>query len=136
MIVIDASVATKLINTQEDGSIEALLLLKNHLNGVDKIIIPQLLYIEVANALTTKTLVHEDQIREGINLLYKSNFIIFSVKEKNILEASLLARKHKTSIYDMLYAIIAKENNIKLITADERFVNKVDFSFIRFLNDN
>lgn len=134
MIVIDASIATKLINLQEEGSEQAVKLLKKHLDGEEEIIIPQLLFIEVANALTTKTHVHEDQIKEGIDLLYQANFSIFTVKEENILDASLLAREYKTSVYDMLYAVIAKEKNAYLITADERFIKSVDFSYVRSIN--
>jgi predicted nucleic acid-binding protein len=109
MIVIDASIAIKLIHLQEEGSKQAIELLKKHIEGEEEIIIPQLLFLEVANALTTKTHVHEDQIREGIGLLYQANFLVFNIKEENVLDASLLARKYKTSVYDMLYAVIAKE---------------------------
>ena len=40
MIVIDASVATKLINTQEEGSDIASGLFSNHIKGKEKIIVP------------------------------------------------------------------------------------------------
>lgn len=35
----------------------------------------------------------------------------------------------------MLYAIIAKENNSILITADKRFVKSVNFSFVKLLGN-
>lgn len=133
MIVIDASIATKLINLQEEGSELAIEHLKKHLEGEEEIIIPQLLFLEVANALTTKTHIHTDQIKEGIDLLYQANFSIFTVKEENVLDASLLAKKYKTSVYDMLYAVIAKEKNTYLITADERFIKNVNLPYVQSL---
>lgn len=133
MIIIDASVAVKFINTQEEGSDKALELLRSHIKFEEEIIIPSFLLIEVANALTTKTHVSESGIKEGLDLLYEARFTLYEVGKEEIEEASMLSRKYKTSVYDMLYAIIAKTHNITLITADKRFVEKVDFSFVKLL---
>src|SRR3990167_6292872 len=110
MIVIDASVATKLINTQEEGSDSAIALLVSHLESKDKITVPSLIFLEVANALTTKSKLREAYIRKGVHLLYGANFVIQEANEADIINASLLAKKYDTSVYDMIYAVIAKNN--------------------------
>jgi len=134
MIVIDASVATKLINIQEEGSENAIKLLLAHIQKQEKITVPSLLFIEVANALTTKSTIVEPDIQKGIHLLYESTFVIEEVTEKNLTEASLLAKKYNTSVYDMIYAVIAKEKKAILVTSDSKFANKTRFPFIQVLS--
>lgn len=134
MIVIDASVATKLINIQEEGSAIATKLLVAHIQKQERILVPSLLFIEVANALTTKSTIEEADVQKGIHLLYESNFTIEDVTEKYLMEASLLAKKYNTSVYDMIYAVIAEEKQATLITSDNKFANKTKFSFLKVLS--
>lgn len=135
MRIIDASIAIKLINTQEEGSSSAFNLLLAHIKGQEKIIVPSLLFIEVANALATKSLVKEDFIKQGIHLLYEANFIVFEINQKMLTESAALAKEYGTSVYDMVYAVIAKNKNIHLITADKKFAKKVNFKFIEVLSN-
>ena len=134
MIVLDASVATKFINTQEKESDIAEKLLRAHIEEKEKIIIPSLLFFEVANALATKTDLKEEYIKRGLCLLYDANFVIYEVNQEDIIEAALLAKKYKTSVYDMVYVVIAKNKKVTLITADNKFTNKVNFSFVQTLS--
>lgn len=134
MIVLDASVATKFINTQEKESDIAEKLLRAHIEEKEKIIIPSLLFFEVANALATKTDLKEEYIKRGLCLLYDANFVIYEVNQEDIIEAALLAKKYKTSVYDMVYVVIAKNKKVNLITADNKFTNKVNFSFVQTLS--
>lgn len=55
MIVIDASVANKLLLPLEEGHKTAKSLLKLHLMKEESIVVPDLLFIEVANTLATKS---------------------------------------------------------------------------------
>lgn len=134
MIVLDASVATKLINTQEKESDIAEKLFQAHLEETEKILVPTLLFFEVANALATKSDLKEKHIKRGLSLLYDANFVIYGVNQEDMIEAALLAKKYKTSVYDMVYIVIAKNKKVNLITADNKFANKVNFSFVQTLS--
>lgn len=134
MIVLDASVATKFINTQEKESDIAEMLLQAHIEEKGKIIVPSLLFFEVVNALATKTDLKEEYIKRGLRLLYDANFVIYEVNQEDVIEAALLAKRYKTSVYDMVYVIIAKNKKVNLITADNKFTNKVNFSFVQTLS--
>jgi len=92
-----------------------------------------LIFLEVANALTTKSKLREAYIRKGIHLLHAANFVIQEANEADIVDASLLAKKYGTSVYDMIYAVIARNNQSTLITADNKFVNKVNFPYVKSL---
>lgn len=131
MIVIDASVATKLINTKEEGSGKALGLLKKHIEGDEDILVPPLLFLEVANALATKSHMSQPEITRGIDFLYNATFLVHEVTKENIQDAASLAKQYKTSVYDMLYAVIAKERKCVLLTADTKFVSKTKFPFVK-----
>lgn len=135
MIVIDASVATKLINTQEADSQKAEKLVSAHIQGIEKIIVPSLLYLEVANVLVTKTYFSPAFIKEGITKMNDYKFIIHSFTKKNLLDSASLAKKYKTTVYDMLYAVVAKENKCELVTADENFLKKTHFPFVKLLSN-
>jgi predicted nucleic acid-binding protein len=135
MKVIDASVAIKWVRREEEFSKIAIKIQTDHLDNIDKILIPRLMLYEVANALATKSDTTPMYVRSGLSVLFESKLEIYHESEKEILEAAKLAKKHKTSVYDMLYAVIAKENKCKLITADENFVAKTGFKFVKYISE-
>ena len=49
MTIVDASIAIKWLNHHEEDSEIALTLCKNHLEEHEKILLPQFLFLEVAN---------------------------------------------------------------------------------------
>jgi len=130
MIVIDASVALKWILEKEEYSDKALLIYKDHIEGKETVLVPELLFIEVANTLVTKSQLTIDEVSKGLSFVYKASLNTGGVDEKNILKISRLAKKYSTSVYDMLYAVIAKENKTILVTADEGFIQKTGFKFV------
>lgn len=133
MIIVDTSVAIKWLRSDEEGHEEAMQIYKNHIENREEIVIPNLFYIEASNALATNSIFSDDDISEGIEFLYESHLLEQEVSHKMISEAALLAKKYKTSVYDMLYAVIAKANNASLITADKRFAKSVNFPFVKLL---
>lgn len=135
MIVIDSSVALKWVKIDEAERKEALLLYQNHIAGKEKIIVPNFLFIEAANALATKSHTNQKDIKEGLKFLFDANLDIAKEDDKTLLQAARLAKKHNTTVYDMLYAVIAKKNKAILITADENFVKKTGFKFVKLLKN-
>lgn len=135
MIVVDSSVALKWVKLDEAERKEALLLYRNHIAGKEKIIVPNFLFIEAANALATKSHTNQKDIKEGLMFLFDANLDIAKEDDKILLQAAKLAKKHETSVYDMLYAVVARKNKTRLITADENFVKKTGFKFVKLLKD-
>jgi len=134
MNVIDASVAIKLLKFTEEGVDRAKMLLRDHLTKVSRITVPSLLYIEVANALVTKSVYTSEDIEELLDLLNSFDFVIHSFTKKNLVDAAQLSKQYKTSVYDMLYAVVAKEHGCSLITSDEIFFKKTKFPFVQLLD--
>lgn len=134
MIVIDASVAFKTISSQEEDSDKAKFLFSQHNAGINPIVVPSLLYLEVANALVTKSHVTEEFIKKSLQFLNSLGFTVHSFTKDEYVEAAILAKQYKTSVYDMLYAVVARAKKCNLVTADEQFVKKTKFPFVQLLD--
>ena len=136
MIVVDASVAFKWFTSENEVYREkALIILQNHLENIETITVPSLIYLEVANALVTKIKSTEKTIKKNLQFLNEADLKIDSFTKTDYINAAILAKKHNTTVYDMLYAVIAKKLNTILITADDKFIEKTKFSFVKLIRD-
>jgi len=134
VIVIDASIAVKWIMEGEDDREKAQLLYQNHYTGKEGILVPDLIFLEVANSLVTKSKTNWKTIRKQLNFMFNSNLTVYCPKEDIVQTASKLAQKYHTSVYDMLYAVIARKHKTVLVTADERFVSLTKFPHVKLLS--
>lgn len=135
MIVVDASVATKWVIAEEPAADKAFLLLQRHLEKKETILIPSLLFVEVANSLATKSQFAPAEAVQGIKLVYDANLKEIEPREEDMVRSITLAKKHGTTVYDMLYAVIAKRHKAILVTADAYFRKKTRFPFIKLLGE-
>ena len=135
MIVIDASVVSKLFLPLEKYHQKSKEILRRHLQKLDDIIVPDLLYYEVANALATKASLPLVKILQDLSRLEIYNFSVEHLTIKNIQQASKLSKKYKVSVYDASYAVLAEEKNCELVTADEKFVKQIGLPFVKSLQD-
>ncbi|PIS17909.1 hypothetical protein COW38_01285 [Candidatus Collierbacteria bacterium CG17_big_fil_post_rev_8_21_14_2_50_45_7] len=136
MIAVDASVAFKWFKSDnEDYYQESSQLLKQHLIGTSKILVPQFIFLELSNALGTKTATSIELAKKHIQNLYKFNLEVYLPSQKDIINSLILAKKYNTSVYDMLYAVVAKRNKCKLITADRKFIEKTTFSHVIHISE-
>lgn len=134
MIVIDASVIVKWFQEEKDSD-KARSLQYDHITGVNSILIPHLLYYELANTFSTKSRLPIKNIQHNFQALFKMKLHIYEEKEIDLMETTLLAKKKDTSFYDMLYAVVAKNKKCDMVTADERFVKRTKFSHVKLLSE-
>lgn len=132
-MVIDASIAGKWILTDESGSDKAFDLLDKHISGVEEIIVPDILPYEIANTLVTKSKISLYKTTLSLTKIYEFHLQIYHPGEEYVKEAAKWAKKYKTSVYDMLYAIVAKVHKTNLITADKQFIKQTGFKFVKLL---
>ena len=129
MRVIDASIIVKLL-IEENGSVAARDLVEK-----EDLVVPDFLFIEIANTLTTKTQLSPAQIEEGLELIYELDLRTEHTDKRLLMEAAILAKEKGTAVYDMLYAVLAKRLGTELITADIKFATKTKFSFVKILDE-
>ncbi len=116
--VIDASIAVKWF-VNEDDSNKALEIRNSHINGDITLVVPEIMFLEVLNALRYKKLdkeslnnVNTDLFGMQLHLEKTSEFIL----EKAI----QIALNYDLTIYDALYASIAQIHGCPLVTVDEK----------------
>lgn len=134
-MIIDASVGSKWILEGEPYEKEANLLLKFHIEGSDKITVPDLFYYEIANTCATKTVFTKRRIKDSLSVISKAQLLVYHPQDDEILQSAVFAKEYRLSVYDMLYAVIAKKLKTILVTADEKFVQKTKFPFVKLLSE-
>jgi predicted nucleic acid-binding protein len=119
MFAVDASVVTKWFIEEEDSS-WALLLKNEHISGKTILIAPDLIIYEVTNVLLFSKLFTTEEIKKCLQDLYDLEIDLINPSLDLILPTIELASSKKLSIYDASYLALAREFDIKLITADEK----------------
>ncbi len=133
MIVVDTSVAFKWFNANEEGFDKALIILEYHLRKKNIILVPSLLFYEITNAWTTKSSLDEEKIKNNLKLLGKYSLETLNLDTASLQKSVHFAREYKTSVYDAVYAILAQERKCDLVTADQKFAERVCLPFIKTL---
>ena len=124
MFIIDASVVIKWFIEEKDSA-KALLLKDKHIQGKTILIAPDLLVYEVSNVLVFSKVFRPAEITKCLQDLYELEIDLISPSIDIILSATELAISKQVSVYDACYLALAKELDIKLITADEKLYTSV-----------
>lgn len=136
MIVIDSSVIFKWFDANEDFHLQAKGCLRQHLLRENEILIPDLLLYEITNAWTTKSKLDEKDVKDNLARLEKYSLKIIPINFELLKKAAWLSKKYRVSVYDAIYAIVAEEKKCNLITADDKFANKINLPFVKKLSDH
>lgn len=136
MIVIDASVIFKWFDASEDFHLHAKAYLKQHLLAQNRIIIPELLLYEISNAWATKTRLSEEDIKDNLTRLERYSLQMVSINFELLEQAVRFSKKYQVSVYDAVYTVIAKDKKCDLVTADDKFADKVNLPFVKKLADS
>ena len=135
MIIIDSSIIFKWFDTSEEFYLQARVLLRQHLSKNYEILIPALLLYEITNAWATKTNLDEKDIKDNLDRLEKYSLKIISTNFEQLKKAAKFSKKYQVSVYDAIFTVIAEEKKCDLITADDKFANKVNLPFVKKLAD-
>ena len=125
--VIDASVIVKWF-VDEEGTEKALKLRADHIDGRILIAVPELLFLEVLNALRYKGATIR-KLNEANDALWDIQLQVEKTNKFILEKANELAMKHNLSLYDAIYLAFAIVNGSPLITADKQLA-KADITII------
>ena len=136
MVVIDTSVAYKWFSKENEEYLSsAMKLLASQLKKKEILIAPDIILYELANAWATKTNLTLDQAKT-----FMRDFTLTEVKTEPITielvnDSMIFSKKYNVSVYDASYAILAQKRKCNYYTADSKFINRVNLSFIKHLKD-
>ena len=118
--VVDASVGVKWVLREEHSETAQKLL-----HGNNRLIVPNLFYIEVGNVLWRR--VGSGDITEEQGKRYLNRILAIPLDvihdEDSIVDAYLIARETGRAVYDSLYLALSIRESVQVITADKRFYN-------------
>ena len=105
-----------------------------HIEGTEIILVPSLLFYEIANVLRYNEKLPTDEILKVIENLGSLNLKIEEVSPELMIKAVVLAREKDISVYDAVFVVSAKICRVPFCTADEKLYKKVkELGFVEFL---
>lgn len=116
--VVDASVATKWYLPEADTD-ASLVLRERHVNGDIRLVSPDLIVYEVANALRYHPRAGMDRLAEHIGDLFALDIGLDPTSETSMIAAIHSAFRLGLSIYDASYISLAERLDTVVYTADE-----------------
>ena len=125
--VVDASVAVKwcLPAEQEDFVLQAEELLASYRRNEIRFLVPDLFWVELANALwkaVRRGKISAEMAISAMSLVRDLGIPI--IPSFDLLPQALsLALSHNRTVYDSLYVALAVQSKSEMITADERLAN-------------
>lgn len=132
-VVLDASVAVKwcLPSLREDLVAEAEELLASSRRDEVQFLVPDLFWVELANALWKAVRRAEMSSDNAVSAIsFMRDLDIATVSSIDIVPQALdLAISHDRAVYDCLYVALAVQSKSELITADERLANALAARF-------
>ncbi len=123
--VIDASVVYKWYGAEEEGGTEAQALRSRFYDKRIQVHAPELLLIEVGNALRFNRQLTETSVATYLKDLAGMGLTLHTLTPDLLRRMNALSWKYNLSMYDALYLAIAEQTGAPLITADEQMLKQV-----------
>lgn len=117
--VLDTSVAIKWFSQKDENDLEkALKIREAYLGKICRIIVPELLFYEMANALRYNHRFTEKDVGLAMESLLKLGLETKKFDEATMKKALALAYKMSITVYDAYFIALAKNSACTLVTAD------------------
>jgi predicted nucleic acid-binding protein len=120
-LVLDASVGVKWFSDKGEKNIAQALAIKNgHLLRQLNIIVPDIFYYEVLNAIVKKAFIPLNIVRSATSALFDLGLNTYHMDNHLFLQCIEIARQNNVTVYDSSYIAIAKAMNCPLVTANPK----------------
>ena len=135
MIILDASVVVKWFS-EEEYTDKALEIRERIRMGEEKVVVPDLLLYELANALRYNSNFDANDVSDALTSIFDMDMDIVTPIPETINSAVTLAFEYNITVYDAFYVALAKETELTFITADRRLCERVsNLDFVKFIEN-
>ncbi|PJB22292.1 MAG: PIN domain nuclease [Euryarchaeota archaeon CG_4_9_14_3_um_filter_38_12] len=133
-LVLDASVIVKWYS--EEGDTEKALQIRDlFLKNKFNIMVPDLMFYEVANVVRYARGIVDKEKEAILNNIVLLNLDVVSVSRHNLIKSLSLALKYDITVYDAVYLVIASQKKAVYVTADEKLKKKVALKNVMLLSE-
>jgi predicted nucleic acid-binding protein len=124
--ILDTSVVVKWFSyDSEDDQNISLRLRHGILNGDYAIIVPALMFYELANALRYNPRFDAQDVKNALKSVMEMGFDIRGIDADTMVQAVEIAFKSHVTVYDTYFLALSQTENMPLITADYTFVKHI-----------
>jgi Predicted nucleic acid-binding protein, contains PIN domain len=135
MIILDTSVVVKWFS-EEEFTDKALEIREKIRMGDERVIVPDLLLYELANALKYNPSFDANDVSDALTSIFDMDVNIVTPIRGIINVAVTLAFEYDITVYDAFYVALAKDLELAFITADKRLCKRVrGLDFVIFIGD-
>ena len=118
-LVLDASVGVKWFSPKDELALDKALAIRDaHISQNTLIIVPDLFYYEVINAVVHKKFFSLDKVQAVASALFSLNLQTISVNTGLLGNALTISRESNITIYDSCYIAVARDYRCPLVTAN------------------
>lgn len=135
--VLDTSVVVQWYSPEKELHVEkALAFLKKYEKiGLEKIIVPDLLVLELSNALLVGKELKFNEAEQILGDFYGLGLTIVPVDLQTVALAIKIVKEYKVTIYDAVFLAIAQLHECRLLSDDLKSHGKIKDGRIRMLTD-
>ena len=120
-LVLDASVGVKWFSNSNENALKQALAIRNaHVAEEIIIMVPDLFFYEVTNALVQKSLFSTKDVRSAGASLFDLGLRTVGLNAALLDKAVSISRQSGITVYDAIYAAVAVETDSPLVTANQR----------------
>ena len=120
-LVLDASVGVKWFSAKDETSLaQALAIRDAHIDGYALIVVPDLFFYEVANAIAQKKFIPSEAVQSAITNMFALAITAVSIDYDLLAVSVTLSRQLNITVYDSVYMALASKYNYPLVTANPR----------------
>lgn len=124
-LVVDTSVIVKWFSEDENNAEHANKLRRQILEGLYDIIVPDLLFYELANALRHNPNFTAEDVRAALDSIFDMEFDIRKVDSSVIAAAIAIAFKCNVTVYDAYFLALSQLERKPFVTADYKFAGRI-----------
>jgi predicted nucleic acid-binding protein len=117
-VVLDSSVVVKWFS-KEAKSVEALKFMDSYVEGSVELVVSEVLFCEVGNALRYKGDYDVERLKSALAQLFSLRMKVMHLTEGLMVRAGEMAYEGKVTLYDALPVAIAEHRKTVCVTADE-----------------
>jgi len=120
-LVLDASVGVKWFSARDEASLtEALAIRDAHIDGQAPIVVPDLFFYEVANAIAQKKSIPAHALQSAVANMFALGLTTVPIDSELLAAAVNLSRQLNITVYDSIYLAVAVKRDCPLVTANPR----------------